>query len=122
MYRRLFKFAVTTLTILTANLLTSSIADWLVSYKWVTNPLRFTLFAMAIITVIFYPLFLKLEQWLNAISRKFVKAGHSLTGRYLGLLLMFLTGIFILLFFYAKMWFNINLFKLILNGQFFAMF
>lgn len=122
MYRKLFKFAVTTLTILTANLLTTFIAEHLVTYRWETKPLRFTLIAMAIITIIFYPLFLKLEEWLNSISKRFVKAGHSIAGRYIGLILMFVIGLFILMYFYADMWYNINIFKALLNGRFFSMF
>ncbi len=122
MYRNLFKFAVTTLTILTANLITAAISDKLVSLKWEISPLRFTLIAMGIITVVFYPLFTKLEDWLNALSKKFVTAGKSVGGRYLGLLGMFLLGLLILFYFYAQMWYHLNIFKLMLNGRFFQLF
>jgi uncharacterized integral membrane protein len=61
MYQRFFKFTVTLLTILTANLLTSYISDLLVSHKFDLKPLRFTLIGMGIIAIVFYPLFLKLE-------------------------------------------------------------
>jgi hypothetical protein len=122
MYRRLFKFAVTTLTLLTANLLTTLIADKLMSHKWDTKPLRFTLIAMAIITIVFYPLFTSLEEWLNGLSKKFVKAGHSFAGRYIGLLFMFFTGLFILMCFYAHLWYNISVIKLVFSGRFFSLF
>jgi len=119
MYSRVFKFVVTTLTILTANLFTSYISDFLVSHKFDVNPLRFTLIAMLVITMVFFPLFMKLEDWINDFSKKFVKAGHSIAGKYIGLILMFLLGLFILMFFYAKMWYNINIFKMLLQGRFF---
>jgi hypothetical protein len=122
MYRRLFKFAVTTITILTANLLTTFFTDWLISHRWETKPLRFTLISMGIITIVFYPLFMKMEEWLNNFSRRFVKAGHSLAGKYIGLLFMFVFGILILLYFYAKMWYNIDIFRLLINGNFFSLF
>jgi hypothetical protein len=122
MYRRLFKFTVTTLTILTANLLTNLIANQLVIHKYDTKPLRFTLIAMAVITLVFYPLFTKLEEWLNGLSKKFVKAGHSFAGKYIGLLLMFFTGLFILMCFYAHLWYNISVITLILSGRFFYLF
>jgi hypothetical protein len=77
---------------------------------------------MGVITIIFYPLFLKLEDLLNVFSKKFVKAGHSLVGKYMGLILMFLVGIFILLYFYARMWYNVNIFKMIFYGTFFQAF
>jgi hypothetical protein len=117
MYRKLFNFAVTTLTLLTANLLTTFITDKLISYKWEAKPLRFTLISMAIITLVFYPLFIKLQDWLNRFSRRFIKAGHGLAGKYLGLLLMFAAGMLVLTYFYAKMWYNINIFNLMVNGQ-----
>jgi hypothetical protein len=117
MYRKLFNFAVTTLTILTANLLTTCITDKLISYKWELKPLRFTLASMAVITVIFYPLFIRLQQWLDRISRRYVKSGHSLAGKYLGLLFTFALGMLLLTFFYAKMWYDVNLFQVILSGN-----
>ena len=122
MYQKLFKFAATILTILTASLLSTFLTDLMVSYKWEYKPMRFSLFAMAVITLIFYPLFVKLEDILNSISRKFIKVGKSWTGRYLGLLLMFLLGLLILLYFYAHMWYQINIFKSIWEGNFLKMF
>lgn len=119
MYKHLFKFIVTTLTILTANLITSYISNLLVMYKFDVKPLRFTLISMGVITIIFYPLFMKLEDWLNDFSKKFVKAGHSLAGKYIGLILMFLVGILVLMYFYAKMWYNINIFRIMFQGTFF---
>ncbi len=122
MYRKLFNFAVTTLTILTANLLTTFITDKLISHKWELQPLRFTLISMAIITIVFYPLFIRLQQWLDRFSRRFVKAGHSLAGKYLGLLFMFVAGMLVLTSFYAKMWDNINLFRAIVDGELISIF
>ncbi len=122
MYRKLFAFAVTILTLLTANLLTTFITDKLISYRWELKPLRFTLISMAIITVVFYPLFTQLQKWVDKFSRKFVKAGHALVGKYLGLLFMFLAGLFVLTCIYAHMWYNINVLKLIFSGNFFTSF
>ena len=122
MYRRLFNFAVTTLTILTANLLTTYITDKLISLKWEVKPLRFTVISMAVITVIFYPLFIRLQDWTSSFSKKFIKAGHSLAGKYLGLILMFSAGLLVLIYFYARMWYNINIFRMIIEGRFFSSF
>ena len=115
MYKRFFKFAVTSLTILTAELIATVITDKLVSYRWEFKPVRFTLISMAIITIVFYPLLTKLEDWLNKVSKKFIRTGHSYAGKYLGLILMYFTGLVILTFFYAKYWYDINLFNYILN-------
>ncbi len=122
MYRKLFKFVVTTLTILSANLLTNYISDKLVSHKWEYRPLRFTLLAMLIITVVFYPLFMWLEQWLNDLSKKLVKAGKSIAGKYIGLLFGFIVGIAILTYLYAKVWYKIDLITVLFKGKFLQMF
>jgi hypothetical protein len=122
MYRKIFNFAVTIITILTANLLTTLITDELISYKWQLKPLRFTLLSMMIITIIFYPLFLMMQKWLDGLSRKFVKAGHAVAGKYLGLLVMFFIALFILTCIYANLWYNINVLKLIADGNFLSAF
>jgi hypothetical protein len=122
MYKALFKFTVTTITILTVNLLTSKISDYLISYKAHYKPLTFTLIAMGVITIIFYPLFMKLEDWLNVISVKIVHSGKSFGGKYLGLLIMFVICLSILVYFYAKMWYNIDLLKLLFHGKIKAQF
>jgi len=122
MYRKIFNFAVTVITILTANLITTFITDKLISYKWELKPLRFTVLSMMIITIIFYPLFLMMQKWLDVLSRRFVKAGHSVAGKYLGLLLMFIIGLFILTCIYANLWYNINVLKLFTEGKFLSSF
>jgi len=117
MYRFFFRFVVTTLTILTANLITTAISDYMITYKNHVKPLTFTLVAMAIIVVVFYPLFLKMEEWLKKISVKVIKSGNSVAGRYIGLFLTFIAGLLILSYFYAKMWYHIDLLRIILTGK-----
>ncbi|MBK7626640.1 MAG: hypothetical protein IPJ16_05470 [Bacteroidales bacterium] len=117
MYRFFFRFVVTTLTILTANLITTAISDYMITYKNHVKPLTFTLAAMAIIVVVFYPLFLKMEEWLRKISVKLIKSGNSVAGRYIGLFLTFIAGLLILSYFYARMWYHIDLLRIILTGK-----
>jgi len=117
MYRFFFRFVVMTLTILTANLLTNAISNYMVSYKNHYKPLVFTLIGMSIIVVVFYPLFLKLESWVKDISVKAIKSGNSLGGKYLGLLFTFLVGLLVLLYFYAKMWYHIDFIKALFSGS-----
>jgi hypothetical protein len=117
MYRTLFKFTVTTITILTVNLIINKTSDYLLSFKSHYHPLTYTLVAMGIITLIFYPLFAKLEDWLNVLSTRIVKSGKSYGGKYLGLLLMFLACLSVLFYFYAKMWYNIDVIRFIFQGK-----
>lgn len=116
MYRYLFRFVVITITILTANLLTNEISGYLVTYRNHIKPVTFTFAAMAIIVVIFYPLFTKLEEWVKKISQKFIKSGKNVAGKYLGLFLSFLIALLVLFYFYAKMWYGIDFIKVIIGG------
>jgi hypothetical protein len=105
------------LTILTANLLTNAISDYMVSYKNQYKPLTFTLIGMAIIIVVFYPLFVKLEDWVKSISVKVIKSGNSFAGKYIGLPLTFLGCLAILVYFYAKMWYHLDFFQILIHGE-----
>ena len=117
MYKFLFRFTVTALTILTANLLTSVISDYMVSYKYTTKPLIFTFMGMLIIVIVFYPLFMKLEGWVEEISVRVVKSGRSLAGKYMGLVLTLIVGVLILFYFYARMWYHVDFLKILVHGQ-----
>ncbi len=117
MYRYFFRFVVTTLTILTANLLTTALSDYMTTYKNHVKPLTFTLLGMAIIVVIFYPLFVKLEAWVKVFSVKVIRSGNSVGGKYIGLTLTFLCCLMILCYFYARMWYHIDLLQVFLHGN-----
>ena len=117
MYKTIFKFVVTTLTILTVNLITAKLTDYLVSFKAHYRPITFTLIAMGVITVIFYPLFMWLEDWLNELSAKIVRSGKSFGGKYLGLLVIYVVCLSVLLYFYAKMWYHIDLIRILFKGH-----
>lgn len=117
MYRYFFRFVVMSITILTANLLTTALGSYLVTFRNHVKPLSFTLAGMAVIVLIFYPLFAKLEEWVKKISMKVVKKGKSLAGKYLGLALAFVVCIAVLSYFYAKMWYHINLWQMLIQGK-----
>jgi hypothetical protein len=117
MYRFSFRFVVMTITILTANLLTTALSSYLVKFKNHVRPLTFTLIGMTVIVLIFYPLFAKLEEWVKSISMKIVRKGKSMAGKYLGLALAFFVCITVLSYFYAKMWYHIDLWHILLHGD-----
>lgn len=117
MYRYSFRFVVMSITILTANLLTTALSNYLVTYRNHVKPLTFTLLGMAVTVLIFYPLFAKLEEWVKKVSMKVVKKGKSLAGKYLGLILAFAAAMSVLAYFYAKMWYHINLWRVLVQGE-----
>jgi len=115
MFRTFFRFAATTITILTVDLLVTWITGYLVSFRSRFDPYTFTLIAMGIITVVFYPLFTKVHDWINSLSKKVIRSGKSVGGKFIGLLLMFFVCFGILFYFYLKMWYGIDLFSELLN-------
>ncbi len=117
MYRYSFRFVVMTITILTVNLITNAITNYMVSYKYHYKPVAFTFLGMAMIVILFYPLFIKLEELVKNISVKAVRSGKSLAGKYFGLLSIFLAALLLLLYFYAKMWYNLDLFQTLIHGM-----
>jgi len=117
MYRYFFRFIVMSITILTANLLTTVLSNYLITFKNHVRPLTFTIMGMGITVVIFYPLFAKLEEWVKGLSRKVVKKGKSMAGKYLGLIFSFLVCLMVLSYFYAKMWYHIDILKILIRGD-----
>ena len=116
MYRYLFRFVVMTLTILTVNLISIAITGYMVSYKNHYKPIIFTFLGMAVIVVILYPFFIKLESWVREISLKIVRSGRSVAGKYFGLLITFVAALLILCYFYGKMWYHTDFLKVLLHG------
>lgn len=116
MSRYFFRFAVTTLSILTVELLVTWITGYLATFRSRFDPYTFTLISMGIITVVFYPLFAKLHDAVNTLSRKILKSGKSAGGKFLGILLAFLLCFAVLFYFYLKMWYGIDLMDAIRRG------
>ena len=117
MYSKLFKLVITTITILTVNLLTTHLINYMINYKTHYKPLTYTLIELGIMVLIFYPLFTKMEDWLNALSAKILRKGRSFAGKYLGLLLTFVACISVLFYLYAKLWYKLDVIKLLFSGN-----
>jgi hypothetical protein len=60
---------------------------------------------------------MKLADWVKKISVKMIKSGNSLAGKYLGLTLTFVGSLMVLCYFYAKMWYHIDLFTILFHGN-----
>ncbi len=116
-YNKLFRVVVFIITILTANLLSDFLTEYLTSFKGLYRPLSFTLMAMTIIVLIFYPAFKVLDLWIGKMSANIVKTGRSLAGKYTGLILAFILSLLVLIFFYVKLWYNINIFDFLFMGK-----
>jgi len=122
MNKYLVKIVVFTISILTANLIGDYVSDFLTSFKNHYKPLTFTLIAMAIIVIIFYPLFEFLDKWINTLSKKVVRKGKSFAGQYFGLFFVFFISMSILTFFYVKQWYGINILNYIFKNDMIKLF
>jgi hypothetical protein len=117
MYRFFFRFFVITVTILTANLLTTAISEYMITYRNHVRPATFTFIGMGIIVLIFYPLFMKLEEWVKKLSMKVIKSGKGVAGKNLGIFLTFILSMSVLFYFYAKMWYHLDFIKILFSGN-----
>lgn len=117
MQRYLFRFFVIIITILTANLVTNAIGNWLVTFRHHMKPVVFTFVGMGVTVVIFYPLFIRLEEWVKRLSIKLLKSGKKIWGRFFGFLFAFLIALLVLFWFYAKMWYNLDFIKILFSGN-----
>ncbi|HEX3010000.1 MAG TPA: hypothetical protein VHO90_20530 [Bacteroidales bacterium] len=100
------------------NLLTGYISDYLMNYKGMTNPLKFTAIGMLVLVVILYPAFKFLDEMVAVMAQKVMTKGHHMFGKVLGTLIMFAILLFILYCIYAKQWYGINVVKVLVARWF----
>jgi len=111
MYRKLFKVMVLIIGILLANLLAMWIENYLLTYRWQYAPHIFTWIGMAVVVLIYYPLFTRIDKWATKAGDKFMRAGKKVVGREIGAILAFFVALLILFFLYGIEWFNTNVFE-----------
>jgi hypothetical protein len=96
------------LGILLANLLTIWIDEYMLTYRWSYSPHLFTAIGMAVVVLIYYPLFSKIDQWATKAGNKFMRAGKKVVGREIGAFVFFFLALLILFFLYGLEWFDTN--------------
>ncbi len=116
--RRLFSFCVLVITVLIVNLLTGYITDYLMNYRGVTNPLKFTAIGMIVLVLILYPAFKFLDSLVTAMAKKMMSKGHHMFGKILGTIFIFAIILFVLYCVYAHQWFGINVPKVLISRWF----
>jgi hypothetical protein len=108
MFRKLFSIMVLMITVLSVNLLTGWITDYIVASDVGLDPYRFTAFAMLALVFILVPAYSFLAERVELLVAKVLLSGTGSFGRIFGLLLSF-SLIFALLFaVYLHEWFGIN--------------
>ena len=113
--KNIFSFCVLVITVLAVNLLTQYISQFVLVYRHITNPFKYTAIGMAIIVAILYPSFKFLNEIVKAFTRLILKKGKYLFGKTIGMIILFMALIFILYCIYAYLWFRINVIKILLD-------
>ena len=116
MYKKLFKFMVLVTGILFANLITMWIDNYLMSFKVKFSPQTFTWLGMAIIVVIYYPLFTHTDKWATRAGDRFIRAGKKVVGKEIGTIFAFIAALLIMFYLYGREWFHTNVFSAFLNS------
>ncbi len=109
--RTFFNYMVMVITILTVNLLTGAISDYLMHYKGITSPYKFTAIGMLVIVAILFPAFKFMDGLVRNMTHTIIKKGKHVFGKMIGTILIFILLLFILFCFYAKIWYNKEVLK-----------
>ena len=103
------------ISVLTLNLLTGFITNYIVHYKIELNPYKFTAIAMLALVFILVPAYSYMKGKIELLVARVLVSGSNSFGKNIGLLLSFAI-IFIALFaIYLHQWFNINLLEVLKN-------
>jgi len=118
MNRRIFNFLVFCITILTVNLITTFITDYLMRYKNQAEYMKFTAIGMVVVVIVFYPLFEYLNLFTEKITTQLLKKGKNIFGRTIGIYISFIIMLALLYYIYAHIWFDVDLIKQLFNSIF----
>lgn len=97
------------ISVLTVNLLTGFISNYIIHYKLGLNPYKFTAIAMLVLVFILVPAYSYMSAQIDLLVARVLVSGSSSFGKILGLLLSFAVIFGILFAIYLYQWFGINL-------------
>lgn len=118
MYKKLFNVMVLMITVLTVNLLTGWITDYIIHYKLGISPYKYTAIAMLALVFILVPAYSFLDKKVEYLIAKVLLSGSNSFGKIMGLLFSFALIFSILFTIYLHEWFHINLFIVLKNKLF----
>lgn len=109
MYKKVFNVMVLMITVLSVNLITGWLTDYIIHYKLGINPYKFTAIAMLALVFILVPAYSYLGKQMEYLIVKVLLSGSSSFGKIVGLLFSFAVIFGILFLLYLKEWFHISL-------------
>ena len=84
MTKQLNKFAVYTISVLTAKILSEHLFDFIIAYKKNQNPYIDTVVGMAITAFIFFPAIVVMNKYLKVLTEKYLKQSKKTVKKQLG--------------------------------------
>jgi hypothetical protein len=109
MYKKLFNLMVLMISVLTLNLLTGFITNYIINYKTGINPYKFTGIAMLTLVFILVPAYSYMSSKVEILVARVLVSGSNSFGKTIGLLFSFALIFGILFIIYLHQWFGINL-------------
>ncbi len=114
--RTLTKYVILAFTILLADIIKEIIMHYIGLDKNHRHPYTSVAIGMGVIVLIFYPLFLVMEKLLERVAQSYITNTKKITGGSIkGLLIALVVGLTIMYFVYLKVWFNINIFSVLMK-------
>lgn len=109
MYKKLFNFMVLMISVLTLDLLTGYITNYIVHYNTELNPYKFTAIAMVTLVFILVPAYSYMNEYIQVLVAKALVSGSNSFGKIIGLLVSFSLIFGVLFSIYLKQWFHISI-------------
>jgi hypothetical protein len=111
-YKKFVNLLVFIVSILTVNLVTDRITNYLLEHKHVTHPAKATAIGMFLTVAVLYPAFMWIGDFGEKVTKNFFKAGKNAAGKTIGVLVTFSVAVGILFLFYLHLWFGLYLWDL----------
>lgn len=99
------------ISVLTLNLITGFVTDYIVHYDIGINPYKFTGIAMLTLIFILVPAYSYMKPIIEILVARVLVSGSNSFGKNMGLLLSFIAILGVLFVIYLHQWFHINLFQ-----------
>ena len=113
MYKKLFNIMVLMISVLTLNLITGFVTDYIVHYNIGINPYKCTGIAMLTLVFILVPAYSYMKPKIELLVARVLVSGSNSFGKNMGLLLSFMAVFGILFVIYLNEWFGINFWQVL---------
>jgi len=117
-YNKLVNYYVFVLSILTVNLISDRITNYLFGLRFMTHPIKATAIGLCVLVFVLYPAYHYLNGWSERIAKRIFKIGKNAGGKFVGVTLAFLLCLFILYLLYMQFWFGFDEIKHFLRNIF----